>query len=42
MAEARIAAATAGTSAMHDVTEGGLATALEELSIAGQAVQIKV
>jgi hydrogenase maturation factor/beta-phosphoglucomutase-like phosphatase (HAD superfamily) len=33
--EARIAAATAGTSAMHDVTEGGLATALEELSTAG-------
>jgi hydrogenase maturation factor len=35
MAEARIAAVTMGTSAMHDVTEGGLATALEELSIAG-------
>jgi len=33
--EAKIAAATAGTSAMHDVTEGGLATALEELSMAG-------
>ncbi len=33
--EARIAAASAGTSAMHDVTEGGLATALEELSTAG-------
>ncbi len=33
--EARIAAASAGTSAMHDVTEGGLATALEELSAAG-------
>ncbi len=33
--EARIAAASAATSAMHDVTEGGLATALEELSIAG-------
>ncbi len=33
--EAKIAAATAGTSAMHDITEGGLATALEELSIAG-------
>jgi hydrogenase maturation factor len=32
--EARIAARNAGTSAMHDVTEGGLATALEELSIA--------
>lgn len=36
MPEAKIAAANAGTSAMHDVTEGGLATALEELSIAGQ------
>ena len=33
--EAAIAAETAGVSAMHDVTEGGLATALEELSIAG-------
>lgn len=33
--EAKIAAAIAGTSAMHDITEGGLATALEELSIAG-------
>ena len=33
--EAKIAAATRGTSAMHDVTEGGLATALEEMSIAG-------
>ena len=32
--EAKIAAATTGTSAMHDITEGGLATALEELSIA--------
>jgi hydrogenase expression/formation protein HypE len=35
IAEAKIAAANAGTSAMHDITEGGLATALEELSIAG-------
>jgi hydrogenase expression/formation protein HypE len=35
IAEAKIAAATKGTSAMHDVTEGGLATALEELSFAG-------
>jgi len=35
ISEAKIAAATAGTSAMHDITEGGLATALEELSIAG-------
>ena len=33
--EAKIAAAAPGTSAMHDITEGGLATALEELSIAG-------
>jgi hydrogenase expression/formation protein HypE len=35
IAEAKIAAAMKGTSAMHDVTEGGLATALEELSVAG-------
>jgi hydrogenase maturation factor len=35
IAEAKIAAATLGTSAMHDVTEGGLATALEEMSTAG-------
>lgn len=33
--EARIAAESPGTSAMHDVTEGGLATALEELGAAG-------
>lgn len=33
--EARIAATFDGVSAMHDITEGGLATALEELSIAG-------
>jgi hydrogenase maturation factor len=33
--EARIAAESDATSAMHDVTEGGLATAMEELSIAG-------
>jgi len=33
--EARIAADHGGTSAMHDVTEGGLATALDELSAAG-------
>ncbi len=33
--EAGIAAAVEGTSAMHDVTEGGIATALEELSAAG-------
>ncbi len=35
LTEARIAAACEGTSAMHDVTEGGLATALGELAIAG-------
>ena len=33
--EARIAAEFNATSALHDVTEGGLATAMEELSIAG-------
>ena len=33
--EAAIAGDVEGVSAMHDVTEGGLATALEELSIAG-------
>jgi hydrogenase maturation factor len=33
--EAKIAAENPGTSAMHDVTEGGLSTALVELSIAG-------
>jgi len=33
--EAAIAVTVNGVSAMHDVTEGGLATALEELSIAG-------
>ncbi len=33
--EARIARDCPGTTAMHDVTEGGLATATEELSIAG-------
>jgi hydrogenase expression/formation protein HypE len=32
--EARVAACLDGVIAMHDVTEGGLATALEELSIA--------
>jgi HAD superfamily hydrolase (TIGR01549 family) len=35
LGEARVAAKIPGTSAMHDVTEGGLATALRELSIAG-------
>ena len=39
--EAKIAAESPGTSAMHDVTEGGLAAALAELSIAG-GHQIKV
>jgi hydrogenase maturation factor len=33
--EAQIAAQSGRVSAMHDVTEGGLATALEELSVAG-------
>ena len=33
--EAALALNVSGTSAMHDVTEGGLATALAELSIAG-------
>ena len=41
MVEANIAAATSGISAMHDITEGGLATALEELSIA-TGHQIKI
>lgn len=36
VAEAQAAASTGGVSAMHDVTEGGLATAVHELSIAGQ------
>jgi len=34
--EAQIAGRSPGVSAMHDVTEGGLATALEELSISGR------
>lgn len=33
--EARLAARSGNVSAMHDVTEGGIATALEELSAAG-------
>jgi hydrogenase maturation factor len=33
--EARIAREVGGVTAMHDVTEGGIATALEELSAAG-------
>jgi hydrogenase expression/formation protein HypE len=36
LTEAKIAAKFKTTSAMHDVTEGGLATALEELSIAAE------
>ncbi len=35
LTEARIAAATDGIHGMHDVTEGGIATALTELSAAG-------
>ncbi len=35
MEEAKLAVNTGGVSAMHDVTEGGLATALFELSAAG-------
>jgi hydrogenase expression/formation protein HypE len=35
LGEAALAAECPGVSAMHDVTEGGLATAAEELSIAG-------
>jgi hydrogenase maturation factor len=34
--EAKMATESKGTTAMHDVTEGGLATALEELSLAGK------
>lgn len=33
--EARRAAATPGTTAMHDITEGGVATAVDELGAAG-------
>ncbi len=36
MPEARVAAASPGVVAMHDVTEGGVATAVRELSIAAQ------
>ncbi len=39
--EARLAADSGMVSAMHDVTEGGLANAVEELSIAGE-YQIKI
>ena len=34
--EAQIAAGVDGVSAMHDITEGGLATALNEMSVAGR------
>ncbi len=34
--EARVAAGSGRVTAMHDVTEGGVATALEELSVAGR------
>jgi len=34
--EAEIAAKIDGVSAMHDITEGGLATALNEMSVAGR------
>ena len=34
--EARVAWANGGVSALHDVTEGGIATALMELSLAGE------
>ena len=34
--EARLAASSEGVSAMHDVTEGGIRTALEELGAAGR------
>ncbi|MDM8536230.1 HAD-IA family hydrolase [Desulfobacterales bacterium HSG17] len=41
--EAKIAAGLKGTTAMHDVTEGGLATALEELSIAaGHRIKVQM
>jgi hydrogenase maturation factor len=36
LVEARVAAGFTGVSAMHDVTEGGLAVAVEELSTAGR------
>ncbi len=34
--EAQIASSSAGVTALHDLTEGGLATAVEELSVAGK------
>lgn len=36
LVEARVAAGVAGVRAMHDVTEGGLATAMVELAAAGE------
>ena len=40
--EARIARGFAGVRALHDITEGGLATALEELSVAcGHAITVR-
>jgi hydrogenase expression/formation protein HypE len=40
--EARIAAGFAGVRAMHDITEGGLATALRELAVAcGQGIVVR-
>ncbi len=40
--EARIARGFAGVRALHDITEGGLATALEELSVAcGRAITVQ-
>lgn len=43
LAEARVAATIPGVSAMHDVTEGGLATALVELSLAGgHPIQVRM
>jgi hydrogenase maturation factor len=41
--EARIAADMDGVKALHDITEGGLATALEEFSIAGRfGIEVQV
>jgi hydrogenase maturation factor len=41
--EGRLAIETASVVAMHDVTEGGLATALEELSVAsGHRIRVRV
>jgi len=41
--EAEIAAACEGVSAMHDITEGGIATAVEELSVSGgYGIRVKI